>query len=38
MTIYGRYNKERGALEIKSDDAYIGCAISNRHWCQRWEE
>ena len=22
MTIYGRYNKERGALEIMSDGAY----------------
>ena len=22
MTIYGRYNKERGALEITSDGAY----------------
>lgn len=22
MTIYGRYNKERGALEIKSDGTY----------------
>lgn len=26
------------AVVCKRSGAYIGCAISNRHWCQRWEE